>query len=197
VYRVGGGLYINLTNACTCECVFCLRSLKSDPFGNELWLSREPDAHEVMAALRGHNAGECGEIVYCGYGEPTLRLQTLLDTAAAIRREYPRVPLRLNTNGHGSLAAGEDITPRLRGLLNIVSVSLNAHDAQTYAAVCKPGGGAAAYGAMLDFARKAKGQGLDVRLSIVRGRADEDKCRAVAEAMGLPLRVRDYLPRNR
>ena len=79
LYTVGNGLYINLTNRCPCRCTFCIRNHSNGiGTGENLWLQRDPSAQEVIEALRESNLEQYEEIVFCGYGEPTCQLETLL-----------------------------------------------------------------------------------------------------------------------
>jgi TatD family-associated radical SAM protein len=188
---VGGGLYINLTNRCTNDCVFCVRGQPGLPLGTDLWLDREPEPEEIIERLSA--AGPCEEVVFCGYGEPTLRLQALIDTARAVKALLPGTPVRLNTNGHGSLIAGQDITPRLAGLLDRVSISLNAHNAGEYTRLCRPVHGEPAFAAVLAFAEAAKEHIPSVTLTVLRGFGDIERCREAADALGLPLKVREKM----
>lgn len=191
VYRVSDALYINLTNRCGNACEFCVRE-GQDGVGDakSLWLEREPAAAEVLDAWRGFGPEGYTETVFCGYGEPAERLAELLEVARAIKGQIPGHRVRLNTNGQGSLLAGRDITPELAGVIDCVSVSLNASNAEEYVRLCRPRHGEDAYAAMLAFAQAAQSQGLEVILSIVDGTTNEDAARAVAQSMGMPLRVR-------
>lgn len=125
-YDYFGGLYINMTNRCDCHCVFCIRDQEASALGG-LWLQEEPAKEAVLAEILAQDLGQYTEIVFCGYGEPTCRADDLFwlcdQLRAAGRADLP--PIRLNTNGHGSLINHRDITPELKGRLDAVSVSLN------------------------------------------------------------------------
>ena len=195
-YRVGNGLYVNLTNKCPCACTFCIRQNGDGVYGSDsLWLEREPTADEVCASIEA-NLGDCTELVFCGYGEPTERLDALLEVARRFRAVHPEVPIRVNTNGLSDLIAGEPTAHRFKGLVDTVSISLNAPTAEEYVALCRPKFGAAAYPALLKFAEEVKGFVKDVVLTVV-GTADltpekEAACRRVASEHGVPLRVRTF-----
>lgn len=195
-YPHGAGLYLNITNRCTFRCVFCLRNSRKAFEGHELWLDREPTAEEVLKAVEHALAErEYTEIVFCGFGEPTMRLDTLLAVARGIKQRRS-LPVRLNTNGQGSLVAGRDIAPDLKGLVDTVSISLNAPTAEEYAAVSRPAHGEAAYRAMVDFAAASKAQGIDVVMTVVDSIGSEqvERSRKVAEKLGVRFRVREYIP---
>ena len=199
-YRVGTGLYVNLTNRCPCACTFCIRQNGDGVYGSDsLWLEREPTADEVCASIEA-NLGDCTELVFCGYGEPTERLDTLLEVARRFRAVHPEVPIRVNTNGLSDLIAGESTAHRFEGLVDMVSISLNAATAEEYVALCRPKFGAAAYPALLKFAEVVKGFVKDVVLTVV-GTASltpekEIACRRVAAEHGVPLRVRRFEPKG-
>ena len=166
-YRAGDGLYVNLTNRCPCACTFCIRQNGDGVYGSDsLWLEREPTADEVCDSIEA-NLGDCRELVFCGYGEPTERLDTLLEVAARFRKMHSDIPIRVNTNGLSDLIAGEPTAHRFKGLVDTVSISLNAPTAEEYVALCRPKFGAAAYPALLKFAEEVKGFVKDVVLTVV------------------------------
>ena len=191
VYELDGTLYINLTNRCSNACTFCVRNGKDDYFGHELWLKREPTAEEVIA-LAG-DPTRYRQIVFCGFGEPTYRLSELIAIGKALRQKGGYV--RLNTNGQANLIHGENIAPKLKGAVDAVNVSMNAPTAPAYQAVCQSVYGEAAYAAMIDFAKEVQKAGIDVCFSVVDviGGEEVSKCQAVANAVNVPLRVREYI----
>ena len=198
-YRVRDGLYVNLTNRCPCACTFCIRQNGSGAYGSDsLWLEREPTADEVRASIEA-NLGDCRELVFCGYGEPTERLDVLLEIAAWFRTAHPDIPIRVNTNGLSDLIAGEPTAHRFKGLVDTVSISLNAPTAEEYAALCRPKFGAAAYPAMLKFAAEVRPYVGTVVLSVVGTDAltpeKEEACRRIAASLGVTLRVRRFVPK--
>ena len=199
-YRVGEGLYVNLTNRCPCACTFCIRQNGDGVYGSDsLWLEREPTADEVCDSIE-KNLRNCRELVFCGYGEPTERLDALLEVAARFRKTHPDIPIRVNTNGLADLIAGEPTAHRFKGLVDTVSISLNAPTAEEYVALCRPKFGAAAHPALLKFAEEVKGFVKDVVLTVV-GTEDfspekEAACRRVAAEHGVPLRVRRFVSKG-
>ena len=198
-YRVKDGLYVNLTNRCPCACTFCIRQNGGSAYGSDsLWLEREPTADEARASIEA-NLGDCKELVFCGYGEPTERLDVLLEIAAWFRTAHPDVSIRVNTNGLSDLIAGGSTAHRFTGLVDTVSISLNAPTAEEYAALCRPKFGAAAYPAMLKFAEEVKRYVGKVVLSVVGTDAltpeKEAACRRIAASLGVTLRVRHFVPR--
>jgi TatD family-associated radical SAM protein len=198
-YTHGKGLYLNITNRCTFRCVFCLRDSRRAYEGHELWLEKEPSAEEVLRAIDNlGGADQFGEVVFCGFGEPTMRLPVLLDAARGIKKRW-HVPIRLNTNGQGSLTAGRDIAPELKGLIDVVSISLNAPTAEEYVEVSRPAHGEQAFYAMLDFAKACRAQGMEVMMTVVDsiGKEKIEASRKVAEGLGARFRVREYIPEDR
>lgn len=190
-YELEGALYLNLTNACPNRCRFCVREYAPGVGGYDLWLDREPTVEEIIAA-----AGDVSpyrEVVFCGYGEPTCRLETLLDVARALHGRG--VPLRLNTNGLGNLIAGRDILPELAGCIDAVSVSLNAPNNEEYQRLCRPVFGERAFPAVLDFLRRAKEYIPRVVASVVPyDGLDLEACRRLAEELGAEFRIRQMIP---
>lgn len=191
IYRLGDAIYINLTNACTNDCTFCLRNEHSGVSGYDLRLERDPEAADIIAEFE--KLPDVKKAIFCGLGEPTMRLAVLLEVAQYLKTRGTNV--RLNTNGQGSVFAGEDIAPKLKGLIDVVSISLNAPTAAEYDRLCHSAYGEEAYTHMLDFARSCARQGIDTVLSVVDiiGADEIEKCRAIAQDVGAKLRVRSYI----
>jgi len=195
LYTVGDNLYLNLTNKCPCRCVFCIRD-RGDGVneGENLWLAHDPTLTELESALSKEDLGRYRQIVFCGYGEPTERIDLLVATARHIRETLPDAALRLDTNGLGNLINGRDIVPELAEVIDVVSVSLNAPDNQKYLDVTKPAAvyRDRAYCAMLDFAAECKKAGVDVKFTVVDVISNNDikLCQVMSRDMGIPLRVR-------
>ena len=192
-YTCGNGLYINMTNRCSNACDFCVRSHGDTVYGN-LWLDREPTVDEVKESIFSRNLAEFSEIVFCGYGEPTERLEDILEICREIRKRSD-IQIRINTNGHASLIAGCDVTPRLEGLVDTVSISLNASNAAEYQRQCLCRYGEQGFDAMLDFACRAKKYVPNVVLSIVDilPAAEQEACKELCARLGLNLRIREMI----
>lgn len=192
-YPFEGHLYINLTNRCTNKCKFCIRFTPSGVDGIDLWLEREPTVDEIKAALIKAEFKNYDEIVFCGYGEPMLRWEVIVEVAEFIRKNSD-AKIRINTNGHANRAAGKDVTPYLEGLIDAISISLNAKNAKEYNDVCVCDYGEDGFYEMLDFAKKAKKYVPKVVLSVVDTISEEDieACRKIAEETGVEYRVRVY-----
>jgi TatD family-associated radical SAM protein len=192
-YCVGDGLYVNMTNRCSNCCAFCERDL-CDSVGDAegLWLEREPSREELLYDIQKRDLTKYREVVFCGFGEPTERLDDLLWLCSQLKKAVCP-PIRVNTNGHASLIAGYDTAPKFAGLVDKLSVSLNAAGAEEYNNLCKPVFGLKAYQSLLEFAKRAKEYVPDVVLSVVEGTTDVEACRRVAEQTGLPLKVRPLI----
>ena len=194
-FEVPRGLYINLTNRCDNDCVFCLRRTKEMMRGSSLWLEREPTVDEVIEELRAVPQSLVREIVFCGFGEPTLRLNELIEILRWIRENRAGVPTRLNTNGLGELAHGREIASEFDGLLDVASISLNASTAEKYLALTQSSYGIKSFEAMLLFADHMKKFVPTVVLTIVdKVSAAEEiaRCRELCSARNLTLRVRPF-----
>ena len=193
VYDYGGGLYINLTNRCPCACEFCIKNF-TDGLGSAdtLLLEKEPTVDEVLSELKKRDVGAYDEVVFCGYGEPTERLDDLLQISRAIKTDFD-VKIRINTIGLANLRFGEYVTPRMDGVIDAVNVSMNEADAEKYTALCHPEFGPAAYDAMLDFIAKVKKHVPVVTCSVVSGSLSRESieiCAAKAAELGIGFRVR-------
>ena len=195
-YKVKNGIYINLTNRCPCACTFCLRTHADGVYGSDsLWLEHEPSVEEVCQSLEKWNMSEMDEIVFCGYGEPTERLDVLLETARFIKSKWD-IPVRINTNGLADLIHGRNTAPELAGLIDTVSVSLNTPDEEEYLEIVRPKFGKGSFDAMLAFTRECTKYVPRVCMTIVgepiTSLNDQEKCRAICTTLGAQLRVRPY-----
>lgn len=196
-YQVKNSVYVNLTNRCPCACTFCLRKNGPGVFGSgNLWLEREPTAAETIASLDTWDYGRFREVVFCGYGEPTERLDVLIQAAAHLKSLKNAPKIRVNTNGLADLIWGRDTTGELAGKVDVLSVSLNTDDPAEYLAVCRPKFGEAAYPAMLRFAQNAAARGIEVVMTVVDSPVttlpQQERCRRLCESIGAKLRVRPY-----
>lgn len=196
-YPLKRGLYVNLTNRCPCRCVFCLRQNGDGVGGSDsLWLEREPTAEEVCASIDARDMSLFDELVFCGYGEPTERLDILLAVARHVRQKLPSCRIRINTNGLSDLINGRPTAPLLEGLVDVVSVSLNTPDPDEYERICRPAFGRQSYDAMLAFAKACRQYVPDVVLTVVDSPVTtpekQAECRAIADSIGVRLRVRPY-----
>lgn len=198
VYLLGGKIYINLTNKCTNECVFCIRTLKDDVCGANLWLKNDSvTAEEVIKQLVALKKDE-NEIVFCGYGEPTLKLDILKEVAKYIKDNYTDVKIRLNTNGHANFIFKRNIIPELVGLIDSISVSLNAPDEELYKELTQPNIVCEnVLEEVKDFIKKSVEAGIDTTASVVSGYKDYDvnlqACEKIATDAGAKFRVREWL----
>lgn len=192
LYDYGRGLYANITNRCPCRCEFCIRDM-TDSLGSadSLWLKREPTVEEVIAMLKEWDLNAYEELVFCGYGEPTERLDDLLAIAGYVKANTD-LSVRINTNGLSDLINGKETCPMLEGIIDSVSVSLNQSDAEKYTELCHPKFGPAAYDAMLKFTKDVQRYVPRVAMSVVGVIPVEDieKCREIAAGLGVPFRVR-------
>ena len=196
-YQVKESVYVNLTNRCPCACTFCLRNNASGVYGSDsLWLEREPTLDEVVASLDKWDFSRFHEVVFCGYGEPTERLDVLLAAAAHLKSLSPSPRVRVNTNGLSDLVNGRPTAALFRGKVDCISISLNTDDSAEYLAVCRPKFKDAAYPALLEFAHEAIKSVPEVVMTVVgEPVTDHDKqerCRVIAESLGARLRVRPY-----
>ena len=196
-YQVKNAVYVNLTNRCPCNCTFCLRHNGPGVFGSgPLWLEREPTLEETIASLGQWDYERFREVVFCGYGEPTERLDVLLAAAAHLKERDPALRVRVNTNGLSDLIHGKPTAPLFVGKVDCLSISLNTDDPAEYLSVCRPKFGAAAYPAMLKFTQEAAALLPSVVMTVVgepvTSLEKQERCRAVAEGLGARLRVRPY-----
>ena len=195
VYKVHQNLYVNLTNRCSSACTFCLRQTR-DRMGESdtLWLMHEPDFDEVKEAFNAFDVSQYNEIVFCGFGEPTMRIDLLLQVAKYIKDTWNK-PIRLNTNGQADLINNRPIAPELKGLIDTISISLNFPEANRYQEIVRSQFGVASYQAMLDFAKDAKKYVPNVVLSTVDttlSKKEEAQCQKICDELGVTYRIRPW-----
>ena len=197
VYLLEGKIYINLTNLCTNECVFCIRDIKDDVVGADLRLDGEIcNVDEVKKQLDEFKPENYHEIVFCGYGEPTLKLDELKEVAKYIKEKYPHIKTRINTNGQANLVHKRNVVPELVGLIDRISVSFNAETEDLYDKISQPKI-RGAYSAMQDFIVVCVENGIETTATIVTGykdyNVDKDKCKQLIETLGAKFRERPWI----
>ncbi|ABO50272.1 Radical SAM domain protein [Desulforamulus reducens MI-1] len=186
-YQIDETLYLNITNQCMNQCVFCIRETETG-VGYNLWLNKEPTVEEVLDSVK--NPQSYNEIVFCGYGEPLSRLEVVKGVASKLKEMGAR-SIRINTNGQANKYYGHNIIPELAGLIDTMSISLNAQNATVYTEICRPADGENAYFSMLEFARKCVGVIPRVILSVVEWPGvDIEACETIAQNLGTEFRLR-------
>ncbi len=194
-YTVKNGIYVNMTNRCSNSCEFCIRQNDVGVYGSDsLWLDREPTVDEIIEDLKKYDFSVYEEVVFCGYGEPTERSDALVAVAKYIK-SVSDIKIRINTNGHGNMINGKDITPEFAGIIDTVSVSLNCANADDYFKICHPRFGIESYDGLIDFARRCVSVVPNVVLSVVDttiSETDIKKCYLIAEEIGAVLRIRPF-----
>ena len=195
LYEVYDNLYINLTNKCPCACTFCLRQTRDEmDASGTLWLTHEPSYAEEIAELEKRDMDKYKEIVFCGFGEPTEALDVLLSVARFAKETYHK-PLRVNTNGLGSLVNGRNIAPLFEGLIDTVSISLNTPNADRYHELVRSRFGERSFDAMLEFATESRKYVPSVVMTTVDTtltKEEEEQCRALCERLNVTYRIRPW-----
>jgi TatD family-associated radical SAM protein len=192
----GKNIYVNMTNRCPCSCVFCLRQTKKMMEGNSLWLKEgEPSVERVMELFAPYDLSVINDLVFCGFGEPLERLHDVCEVIDRLKAKYPKLKVRVNTNGLANLIHGKDITPELEGRFDTVSISLNAPDAEEFLALTRSKFGIQSFDAIKEFAVLAKAHVKNVVMTVVEKVMPEEKieaCRKICEELGVTLRVRPF-----
>ncbi len=201
LYFLYGKAYINLTNACSNACKFCVRDIKKDVKGSNLWLENEnvsaKDVIEQIEANKEKIAIE-NEIVFCGYGEPLTRFELVKEISQYIKKTMPDVKIRINTNGHGNFLNKKNIVPELSKLIDSISISLNAQNEEEYNKISAPKINGA-YNEMINFAKECVNAGMDTTLSVVTNFKPElyninvSECEKIAKNLGAKFRNREWI----
>lgn len=186
-------LYVNLTNKCTNACVFCIRNTVDEIKGKKMWLENEDfTAKDVIAQLEKFNPPQ--EVVFCGYGEPFMKLDVLKGVCAYLR--YKNIKIRVNTNGMGNVINNRNILPEITDFVDEVSISLNAPTEEQYETISKPQV-KNAYKEMLEFAKYCVDNEIKTTLTVVNNHPDYtldiDACKKIADEIGANFRVREWL----
>lgn len=194
-YPVKNGIYVNMTNRCPCACTFCLRHNGDGVYGSDsLWLEREPTVWEICESIDTWDLTQYSEVVFCGYGEPTERLDDLLKVAAHIKAKS-NIQIRINTNGLADLISNKKTAPKLKGLIDTVSISLNATNKEEYLKVVRPKFGIDSFDAMLKFAKDCTSYVPNVVMTVVdvvTSKEEQELCREICQSVGATLRIRPY-----
>ena len=118
-------VYVNLTNSCTNSCIFCLRNQKDDVCGAEMWHDDNYTLEDIIEQFNKF-LPYVKTTVFCGYGEPFLRREMMKEFCKYLRKNYPKIKIRVNTNGHANAIYKTNVAEEFKGLIDAVSVSLNA-----------------------------------------------------------------------
>ena len=197
-YIVEDKLYVNVTNKCSNRCEFCIRNNGDGAYGSDsLWLEREPTRDEILDSIFSHDLTIFPELVFCGYGEPTYRLDDIIFVAKAVKERYPEMKIRINTNGHSDLIQDRNTVPEYEGVFDIVSISLNTPSAERYQQICHSVYGEESFYALLRFASEVRHYVPKVFLSAVKETLtpeEIEQCQRMCDDLGVTLRLRDYIP---
>ena len=188
-YPIRNSLYLNITNRCSNSCCFCVRNYTDFVKGHNLRLDREPSYQEVIGSL--NHLEKYKEVVFCGYGEPTIRLDLLKEVAKFLKGKNAKV--RLNTNGQGNLIHKRNVVPELVGLVDTASISLNVDDSKKYDQLCKSEFGENIFEKVVDFAKECKRLLPKTALTFLdMPGVDLKRCEKIAKELGVELRIRHY-----
>ena len=194
IYWRKSSLYLNITNRCCNNCLFCVRNYRDGVFGFRLKLENDPSLNDIIERLRENLNNKYEEIVFTGFGEPLERLDTVQKITKEIRKVNQEIPIRLDTNGLGELLNPERAVLKIlkdSGLSHI-SISLNASNKEMYNKLCKPKFGFKSFDAIIDFAKKAK-KDFIVNFTVVNVPViDIEACKKLAENLEIPLKIREY-----
>ena len=188
-------VYINLTNACSNACVFCLREQKDDVCGSNMWHDDKYTLEDVIEQFKTYNPIP-QSVVFCGYGEPFLKKDMMKSFAQYLRKNYPEIKIRVNTNGHANAIYKTNVAEEFKGLLDEASVSLNSDNAEQYNEICQPKI-ENAFEAVQDFLRCCNKAGIKTYASIVTGfderKIDVENCEKLAKSLGAEFRNREFI----
>lgn len=195
-YIFEDNLYVNVTNRCPNRCDFCIRN-NGDSVGDakSLWLKKEPSKLEILEDIKKRNLDAFKELVICGYGEPTMRLSDVLFVCKEIKK-ISNIKIRMNTNGLSDLINNRSTAADFKDIIDVVSISLNAHNKERYNEICHSRFGVRAFDAIIKFIKDIRHYVPLVYLSVVDFNLSDDdlkSCKKLSEELNVPLRVREYI----
>jgi len=190
-YPIRNSLYLNITNRCTCKCYFCVTRFSDYVKGHNLRLTKEPSLEEILSAIPQDVHIKYKEVVFCGYGEPTLRLDIIKGVCRYLKKKDMHI--RINTNGHANIIANKSVPPELKGLIDCVSVSINALNPKEYQEICQPQFGEQTFDKVIKFIKEAKESLPYVEITtIMRPDIDIKPFQKLAQDLGVDFRARIY-----
>ena len=203
VYTLDGKIYINLTNKCSNNCLFCIRRVSEEIEGKNLWLKSEDfTSKEVIEQFEDvfRNNSTAKEVVFCGFGEPLIKLDLFLEVAKYLKENYQNIKIRINTNGQANLIHGRNVIPEISKYTDAISVSLNAESKEVYNHCSQPKDKENAYAAVKEFIKDCVKNNIKTTATVVSGYkdapVDTEECRKIANSLGAEFRVREWLPKG-
>lgn len=189
-YKIRDSLYLNITNRCSNQCIFCARKDSFMVKGHHLKLDKEPSVQEIIQAVGDPNKYK--EVVFCGFGEPFMRFDIIVEAAKELKKKGAII--RIDTNGHANLINGRKVLDELKGYVDSISISLNASDGGQYLEICRPIFGEKTYEEVKQFIREAREVIPNITVTVVgMPGIDLEACKSLAvEELGVNFRVREY-----
>ena len=188
-------VYVNLTNACTNDCVFCLRSQKDDVCGGQMWHDDKYTLNDIITQFNNFKPTP-QEVVFCGYGEPFLKKDMMKSFAEYLRKNYPEIKIRVNTNGHANAIYKYNVVEEFKGLIDEASVSLNSDNSEQYNEICKPKI-ENAYNEVKNFIKACNEAGIETVASIVTNFDNRiinvENCEKIAKELGAKFKNREFI----
>lgn len=200
LYFLDGKPYINMTNACSNACVFCVRDQKEDVQGAKLWLDQDlTTAKDVIEQIEAKKdiISKQDEIVFCGYGEPLIKINEVVEISKYLKENFPNLKIRINTNGHANAIHKRNVAPELAPYVDLISVSLNGENEEVYNKVSNPKI-ENAYEEVKRFIRSCVEEKIKTVASIVSDvpnyPVDANRCETIAKSLGAKFRNREFIP---
>lgn len=199
LYFLDNKPYINMTNACTNACVFCVRNQKEDVQGAKLWLDSEVNNVNDFISQINENKNRllsADEIVFCGYGEPLIKIDEVIEISKYLKQNFPNLKIRINTNGHANAIHKKNVAPLLAPYIDLISISLNGENEDTYNKVSNPKI-ENAYEEVKRFIRACVEEKINTVTTVVdkipNYPVDVERSEVIAKSLGAKFRVRDFI----
>ncbi len=188
-------VYVNLTNACTNSCVFCLREQKDDVCGAQMWHDDKFTLDDIIEQFKNYSPTP-KQVVFCGYGEPFLKKDMMKEFAQYLRKNHPEIKIRVNTNGHANAIYKTNVAEEFKDLLDEASISLNSDNSEQYNEICNPKI-ENAFEEVKSFIKACNDAGIKTVASIVTGfderEINVENCEKIAKSLGAEFRNREFI----
>ncbi len=202
LYFLDGNPYINITNACTNSCVFCIRNQKDDVQGANLWLDKDnTTSNDVIEQIEANKqkVKDAHEIVFCGYGESLIKINEVVEVCKYLKENFPDLKIRINTNGHANAIHKRNVAQDIAPYIDSISISLNAENEEKYNLVSNPKI-ENAYEEVKRFTRACIEEKIPTTLTVVTDvpnyPVDVERCEVVAKSLGAKFRAREFIPQG-
>ena len=202
--RKGPEFSINFTNQCPNACTFCIRDFSSGWKDDNLYLEKDPSVDEIKLAIKNEINSRIDKIKlikFCGYGEPLVRPNVIIEVSKYIKSILPDCLIQINTSGWPYYDYANGYLKKFHNAgVSIISVSINAPDENSYNRITRPGVYSLrknAYQLTLDFIKESVKHGFKTRATLVKinnlNQKDITRTENLIESYGATFLLRKFI----